>query len=122
MFIGLLGILTVTLFFSDFDHQTRLLFFVAQLTMIFVFAMGLLILRRGHVTPVALTLLLLSYFGTVYSHAFVFRTIHDPSIIGYLIVIPLAGLFFGTRVMYGAVIAICHDHQCHLYVGTLGVY
>ncbi len=104
VFIGLLGVLTVTLFFSNFDQETRLLFFGVQLTMILVFALGLIFLHRGHVTPVALTLLLLAYFGTVYSHAFVFRTIHDPSIIGYLIVIPLAGLFFGPRVMYGTVI------------------
>ena len=102
VFIGLLAILTVTLAFSEFDQITRLLFLAAQLGATFILAIGLLMLQRGHVRSVATALTLLFYLGVVYSHAFVFRTIHDPSVTAYFILVPLAGLFFGTRVMFGS--------------------
>jgi PAS domain S-box-containing protein len=102
IFIGLLVLLTITLFFSTFDQRTRVLFFAIQLAIGLVTVIGLWVLRRGHVTPVALVVLLLVYFGTLYSHGLVFRTIHDPSITGYFILVPLAGLLFGTRVMFGS--------------------
>ncbi|MCC6453389.1 MAG: response regulator [Caldilineaceae bacterium] len=102
LFILLLGILTVTLLFSTFDTRTKIQFLEAQVGIILLFLTGIYSLRRGYVKPVAWIIVILGYLGTIYSHAFVFKTVHDPSIIGYFFLIPMTGLFFGMRVMYSA--------------------
>lgn len=103
LFILLLLVLTATLVVSPFDPTIKLQFAVIQAIMILVFGLGLHLVRRGRLHVVAVILLILAYLGTLYSHGYVFRTIHDPSVVGYFILVPLAGLFFGERVMFGTV-------------------
>jgi PAS domain S-box-containing protein len=100
VFQALLVLLTITLFSSSFDAATKLQFLVAQVGISLLFLWGLYMVRRGHVRPVAFVIVALIYLGTIYSHAWVFHTIHDPIIIGYFFLIPLTGLFFGMRNMY----------------------
>lgn len=104
LFILLLLLLTVTLVFSTFEPTIKLQFAVIQGLLIFLCAVGLFFVRKGNLRVISITLLGLVYLGTLYSHGYVFRTIHDPSIVGYLVLVPLAGLFFGERVMFGAAI------------------
>ena len=78
-------------------------FFISQSVAILICLVGLWLVRLGQIKIVAISMLCLVYLGTIYSHGFLFRTIHDPSIVGYFILVPLAGLFFGKRVMLVAV-------------------
>ena len=96
----ILAFLTLTLLFSSFDTRTKVQFLVLQAGISALFIMGLYLVRRGYIRFIAFAIITLAYFGTLYSHAWVFRTIHDPIIIGYFFLVPLTGLFFGMRVMY----------------------
>ena len=95
--------------------------------MIVVFGLALFLIHRGRLRAVSLALMAIAYLGTLYSHGYVFRTIHDPSVVGYFILVPLAGLLFGERVMFGAVagssITILVTHfleRLEIIVPTLG--
>jgi PAS domain S-box-containing protein len=99
--VVILIVLTITLFYSSFNSATRLQFLISQSVLILVCITGLWLVRRGRVRPAAVMFLVLTYASTVYSHAWVFQTVHDPSIVGYFILIPLGGLFFGVRMMFG---------------------
>ncbi|RIK51802.1 MAG: hypothetical protein DCC57_10515 [Chloroflexi bacterium] len=100
-FIGMLVLLTIPMFspLYPLDEQARITFIYLQLFMLVLVAGGLILLRRGYTNLVAFVICLLVYLATFYSHAFVFKTIHSPSIVGYFVLIPIAGLFFGSRIM-----------------------
>lgn len=99
VFFAMVFILTITLFFSSFDAATRASFAVVQIGLMFACIGGVRLVRRGHTAIVAWILLALTYLGAIYSHLFTFQTIHDPSVVAYFILIPLAALLFGTRMM-----------------------
>jgi signal transduction histidine kinase/DNA-binding response OmpR family regulator len=106
LFLIILGFMTVTLPFGNdsLNASARLQFAVIQIGIMVLFLGGLYFLRQSYVKIVAFTIIILVYFGIIYSQVWVFRTIHDPIIIGYFFLVPLAGLFFGTRMMYGIAI------------------
>ncbi|HXF64914.1 MAG TPA: hypothetical protein VNK95_25025, partial [Caldilineaceae bacterium] len=92
LFIGLLLLLTIPLFFSSnqLGAFVRLRFIYIQSALILVFCGGLILVRAGFVRSISVAILLLVYGGTVYAHVYVFQTIHDPSVIGYFALMPLA--------------------------------
>ncbi len=105
IFIGMLLLLTIPLFsqLNQLEDYARVNFIYLQMLIVALFVGGLYLVRLGRLRIVSLVVLGMAYFATVYSHVFVFGTIHDPSIVGYYVLIPLAGLFFGTRIMMASV-------------------
>jgi len=103
VFMFTLIAITIPLPFSNMDPSTKLRFLVLQIASIFPLLGALYLIRTGHLKAVAYFFLILVYGETIYSHVIVFQTIHEPSIIGYFVLIPLAGLLFGRRTMLGFV-------------------
>ncbi len=99
LFIVTLILLTVPLPFSSMEPGAKLLFLFIQPLAGVMCVGALVLLQKGYLRPVSYFFLILVYFSTIYSHVFVFQTIHDPSVIGYFVLVPLAGLLFGQRTM-----------------------
>ena len=104
LFIILLSVLTITLLFNSLDPIAKAGFTSVQIVLIIGCLAGLYLVRRGRTRIVSFAILAVAYLGTVYSHVYTFQTIHDPSVVGYFVLVPLAGLLFGTRLMFGSVV------------------
>ena len=121
MFIVTLILITAPLPFSNMEPGAKLLFLIIQPTA-GIFCIGaLLLLQRGYLKPVSYFFLLLVYISTFYSHVLVFRTIHDPSVIGYLVLVPLAGLLFGRRTMMLSVVVSAATLVIVFYLERAGI-
>jgi PAS domain S-box-containing protein len=103
IFIFTLTAITIPLPFSPMDPATKLRFLILQSASFVPLLGSLYLIRKGRLQIVAYFFLILVYGETVYSHIIVFQTIHEPSIIGYFVLIPLAGLLFGRKTMLGFV-------------------
>ena len=129
LFIVLLLLVTISLLFNQFDPATKLQFFLLQTALILVFIGGLGLVRMGKTRIVAMVVLLIVYGSTLYSHGIVFQTIHDPSVMGYFILVTLTGLFFGTRMMFASAVfsaltvtAVHVLERMGILVPLMGVY
>ncbi len=103
IFIFTLIAITIPLPFSSMESGLKLQFLLLQTGSMLPLLVALYLIRSGQLRLVAYFFLALVYGETIYSHVFVFQTIHEPSIIGYFVLIPLAGLLFDRRTMLGFV-------------------
>ena len=101
IFMFTLIALTIPLPFSDMDPRAKLYFLVFQTASLPLLLGALYLIRAGHLRVIAYFFLTLVCGATFYSHVIVFQTIHDPSVMGYFVLIPLAGLLIGRRTMLG---------------------
>ncbi|MCC6756051.1 MAG: PAS domain-containing protein, partial [Solirubrobacterales bacterium] len=101
IFIGMMVLLTIPLFVPSYqlEPSIRALYFYLQIFLTLLLSGGLILVKRGHIKVVAFILCLLTYFTTLYLHTFVYGTIRTTMMIGYFVLIPLAGLFFGLRTL-----------------------
>lgn len=101
IFIGIMVLLTIPLFVPSYviEPNMRSIFFYLQVFLALLFAGGLVLIKRGHTKIVALMICFMAYSITIYLHTSVFGTIRTTMMIGYFVLIPLAGLFFGNRIM-----------------------
>ena len=91
--------LAITLLFSSLPLQNKYGLLVFDL-ICFVYIITLLLLsKRGYVNAAAMMLLVATYFGTVVPTLIFYGTILAPNVIGYFMLIPLAGLLIGRRSM-----------------------
>ena len=66
-----------------------------------------LLLRRGYVQAAASIILLVLFCALTYANLAIFQTVRTPSAIGYVILIPMAGLLLGQRAMFLYVALSC---------------
>ncbi len=93
---------------QEWQSQINDAIFVANFVMIFTILVALFIVQRGYVKVAALTVLLMLFGIATYLTVVSFQTLHNPDIVIYLILIPLAGLLLGKRPMIGfAIMAFC---------------
>ena len=91
--------MAITLLFSSLPLQNKYGLLVFDL-ICFVYIITLLLLsKRGYVNAAAMMLLVATYFGTVVPTLIFYGTILAPNVIGYFMLIPLAGLLIGRRSM-----------------------
>ncbi len=103
-FIAMMVLLTIPLFSPRYvlDNSMRAAFFYTQISVIVIFSGALVLIRRGYTKFVAWMICLMAYFMTLYIHTAVFGTLRTTIVIGYFVLIPLTGLFFGGRIMMTA--------------------
>ena len=76
-------------------------------TFVLTSALGLILLvRLGYSLLAAVLVILLTFVGTLYQIIVIFGTIRSPTVCGFFIVIPLAGLLFGRRSLIFTAIAV----------------
>ncbi len=121
IFIFTLTAITIPLPFSAMDPSTKLRFLILQSASFLPLFGALYLIRKGRLQIVAYFFLILVYGETVYSHIIVFQTIHEPSIIGYFVLIPLAGLLFGRKTMLGFVTLSVATVSLTWYMEQIGV-
>lgn len=88
----------------------------------------ILFVRRGYVRSISLIILILVYFITTYPLIFYTKTVHSLEVLGYFILIPLAGLLFGSRIMLYFVglasvslYTIFHLERIGILVSSIGI-
>ena len=70
-------------------------------------ALGLIVLvRLGHSQLAAVLVIALTFVGTLYPIILIFGTIRSPTVYGFFILIPLAGLLLGRKSMIFTAIAV----------------
>ena len=70
-------------------------------------ALGLIVLvRLGHAQLAAVLVITLTFVGTLYPIISIFGTIQSPTVYGFFILIPLAGLLLGRRSTIFTAIAV----------------
>jgi signal transduction histidine kinase/DNA-binding response OmpR family regulator len=79
-------------------EETRLLA-VADFIVLSLLIVAWLLLRQGKITLAAWGIVGVFFFGLVYANLFLYQTIRTPTVIGYMIVIPVAGLLLGRWAM-----------------------
>ncbi len=92
-------VLLVQLPFSDLPASTLRSIVLADIVMLTVTLVAWFALHRGHLRAASTIMLLMWFFGIFYSTLVVFQTIRSPIIIGFIIVIPVAGLLLGRSAM-----------------------
>ena len=97
--VAILIAITVPLPFSSMDPNAKAQFLVIQPLILLACLSGIILVHYGQVSLVAYMVLTIMYVGTVYAHAVVFQTVHDPIVAGYFVLIPLAGLLFDRKRM-----------------------
>ncbi len=82
--------------------------FIADIVLIVTILIALFIAQRGYLKIAALTVLIMLFGIATYLTVVSFQTLHNPDVIIYLILIPLAGLLLGKRPMnWFAVLVLC---------------
>ncbi len=91
--------LAISLFFSSLPLENKYGLLLFDL-ICFVYIVTLLLLaKRGYVNEAAMMLLVATYLGTAVPTLVFYGTILAPNVIGYFMLIPLAGLLLGRRTM-----------------------
>ena len=66
-----------------------------------------ILLKRRHLRAAATIILLLFFGALLYGSLAVFQTVRTPMIIGFVILIPMAGLLLGRKAMVAFVVLSC---------------
>ncbi len=120
LLILFLTIITISLPFSWLDPALKREFLMSQPIFIILFAIFAILTRQGLIRPISIATLVLIYLAVAYSHIIVYGTVKDLSVIGYFILVPLTGLFFGQRIMWGTAIFVAITLSFSLYLETHG--
>ena len=121
LFILTIVALTIPLPFSEMEPGARSQFLIFQPAAGLICVGALVLVRLGHTRAVSYFVLTLVYIATVYSHAIVFQTIHEPSVAGYFALIPLAGLLFDRRTMIWVVVLSVLTISITYYFEVIGL-
>ena len=105
--LSVLTILILSLPFSQMPAETRLKLAVADSVTFLILLIPAILLRRRHVTAAAWFILLVFFAGLIGANFFIFQTVRTPIVIGYVLVIPMAGLMLGRKAMYFFVTVSC---------------
>ena len=120
LIIVFLVAITLSLPFMGMHPMIQREFLIVQSILVILFAFFLFLAKRGYIWQVATATLVIIYLSVAYSHIGVYGTVKDLSIIGYFVLVPLTGLFFGRRVMWAAAIVSAVTLSVTLYAETSG--
>ena len=95
--------LTLLLPFTSTDPVLGLRLLVANLIVIFICAVLFVSVQKGHADGAATFFIILVYLGATLPMFFVFQAVSAPTVYGYFVLIPLAGLLKGRRALVAAV-------------------
>ena len=101
--IAIIVLLTLLLPVSGLDSQTTRLIVYSALGVIAVSILSWILMRRGYVRPAAFVALSALFLIISLTNLLIFQSIRSPHIMGYFILIPLAGLLLGRRALVALV-------------------
>lgn len=91
--------LLIQLPFSGLPSSTVTTIVISDLIALASVIVAWLLLRRGHLRTASMMVLLMWFGAITYAIVTIFQGIRTPIVIGYVIVIPLAGLLLGRKMM-----------------------
>ena len=99
-------ILTILLFVNPPSLESIAVLFTINVAMLAISLICMRWTRKGHVRVAAYVVLLVFFGVATYANSFIFQSIRSPGVMGYFVLIPLAGLLLGKRAM-GQLVALC---------------
>lgn len=97
--VGVVLILICSLPFSKLPLDVVVTILITDSVQLAIFLGAWILLRRGYVRAASTIILTIFFAGLVCANLIIFQTVRTPIIIGYVIVIPMAGLMLGRKAM-----------------------
>ncbi len=93
--------------FSDLPQNTKLAIVVGDSVTLAISICAWVLLRKGYVQVAASIILIILFSALFYADLVIFQTIRTPGALGFVVLIPMAGLLLGQRAMILSVVLSC---------------
>ena len=99
LFVIPMEIILTALLPTSGPNVNKVLLFFTNLTIITFCIVGLYYVRKGYTRQLSIAVLLVVFLVVTNANFVIYRSIRGPAIMGYFILVPLAGLLWGRRMM-----------------------
>lgn len=94
-----IAILMLTLTLNQLPGNATVAVAIADTIQLLILFSAWILLRRRHVRAAASIILIVFFAGLIYANLVIFQTVRTPIVLGYVIVIPMAGIMLGRKAM-----------------------